>query len=164
MINPLAFYILATLIVGCALLVVSVRNLFHAGLFLIGAFLGVAGVYVSLHNFFLAAAQLLIYSGAIAVLVLFGIMMTQRFWDAEPATHNSLRIVAIPVALGLFLILALADLSLPTARFQLRPADLLQGVGTSLMQDYMLPFEIISLVLLAALIGAIAIAKEREEG
>lgn len=163
MIHPLVFYALAVLIVGCALLVVTVRNIFHAGLFLIGVFLGVAGIYASLHNFFLAAAQLLIYSGAIAVLILFGIMMTQKFWSQTEATHNSFRLAGIPLALGLLFLLSTAYLSLPKIGFTPPSFDLIQGMGKTLLGAAMLPFEIISIVLLAALIGAIALAKEKEE-
>lgn len=160
MISPIAFYILSAVIIGCALLVVSVRNIFHAGLFLIGAFLGVAGIYVSLQNFFLAAAQLLIYSGAIAVLILFGIMMTEAHWSREAPTHNTLRSLSFAAAAGLLGILAFAYIRTPVTFLSSHRGDVLRGIGASLMRAYMIPFEIISLILLAALIGAIAIAKE----
>lgn len=162
MLDPLAFYALAALTVGCAVAVVSVRNIFHAGLFLIGTFLGVAGLYVSLHNYFLAAMQLLIYSGAVAVLILFGIMMTQKLFPAREPSHNALWMVGIPVTLGLLAFLLRGLSRLPPGKPVPPPQDLLQGIGNTLMKAYLLPFEIISLVLLVALVGAMAIAREKE--
>jgi len=163
MIHPVAFYALAAVVILCALLVVSVRNIFHAGLFLIGTFLGVAGLYVSLQNFFLAAVQLLVYSGAIAVLILFGIMMTQRYWSEKQPSHNRLGIVALPLCGGLFWLLIQAYSHLPQTQIVPVMENMIHGMGVVLMQVYVVPFEIISVVLLAAMIGAIAIGKEKEE-
>lgn len=162
MIQPLLFYALAALIIICALLVVSVKNIFHAGLFLIGAFLGVAGIYVTLQNFFLAAAQALIYSGAIAVLILFGIMMTQRRIKVAEPSHNPFKIVSALMCVALLALMTVAYGKLPYAPISPAP-DLLHDIGTALMQTYVLPFEIISVLLLAALIGALAVAGEGEE-
>ncbi len=163
MIHPFVFYVLATLIVGFALLVVTVRNIFHSGLCLIGTFLGVAGIYVSLHNYFLAATQLLIYSGAIAVLILFGIMMTQRSWSLTSRTHNSLWLIGIPVSAMMAFLMIRSALTLPDSPIKTVWENLLQAIGSVLMQVYVLPFEIISVVLLVALIGAMALGKESEE-
>lgn len=163
MIPPIGFYSLAIITIACALAVVSVKNVFHAGLFLIGTFLGVAGIYASLQNFFLAAVQLLIYSGAIAVLILFGIMMTQRLLSKSQPVHNPLWFVGILLSAGIltFLILALSTLS--TGALTVTPTeDLLRGIGQTLLQRQILAFEIISVVLLAALIGAVAVAKGKE--
>lgn len=163
MINPILFYLLALLIVVCSMAVVSLRNIFHAGLFLIGCFLGVAGLYVSLHNYFLAAVQLLIYSGAIAVLILFGIMMTERTWSSGEPTHNRLRLVSFAGVLVLLGFLIRAFVAMPDGMMTAEMNDLMHAIGQALMQNYALAFELISLVLLAALLGAVAVAKEKEE-
>jgi len=163
MIHPVAFYALALLVIACSMAVIFLRNVFHAGLFLIGTFLGVAGIYVSLHNYFLATAQLLIYSGAIAVLILFGIMMTERSWTSGNRSRNSLSLVSLAGVTLLLVLLIRAFGVLPSLQITSEVNDLMHLIGQALMQNYALAFELISLVLLAALLGAVAVAKETEE-
>jgi NADH:ubiquinone oxidoreductase subunit 6 (subunit J) len=162
MIQPLLFYTIAGIIVLFAILVVSVRNIFHAGLFLIGTFLGVAGIYLTLFNYFLAAVQALVYSGAIAVLILFGVMLTQKHYRKEDPSHHRFRFLAFLLSLSLLVVMVLAYGTLPPG--SIAPVDgLLHQIGEALMQAYVLPFEIISILLLVALIGAFVLAREKEE-
>ncbi len=160
--NSVLFYSLAVLIISCAFAVVFLRNIFHAGLFLLGAFLGVAGIYIALFNYFLAAVQALVYSGAIAVLILFGIMLTQRHYRKEDPSHNAFKWIAFVLSFGIagFLVDSFRSLK-PGSIFPVK--HLLYQMGMALMQTYAIPFEVISALLLVALLGAFSLAREKED-
>jgi len=157
----LVFIILALITLGGAWGVVSARSVFTSALFLILSFTGVAGFYVLLEAGFLAAIQLLIYVGAIAVLILFTVMLTRRVMAEETQLINQQWGVAAAIAGFLFVALALyavgTEWRISTAA---PPADSIVALGQALLGPYVLPFEIASVVLLVALIGAIVIARE----
>ena len=152
----LALGVLAALVLGGALLVVTIRNLFRAALSLGVVLLGVAGLFVLLEADFLAFVQVLVYVGAILVLVVFAVMLTARSHSvAEPQSRQ--RLPAALVCLTLFVALgAVTEAIIPAT--ELPPAVTLTQLGEELITSLVLPFEVISLVFVAALVGAIALA------
>jgi NADH-quinone oxidoreductase subunit J len=163
--TALAFYALAFVIIAAAIFVVTARNIFHSAVYLIIALFGVAGVFVLLSAFFLAAAQVLIYVGAIAVLMMFAVMLTARIADPSVRHTNEQVAAGLVVSLGL---LAVMLYSLWESPFQFSGAPVAEGAGAKLgellLTKFVLPFEIVSVLLLAALIGAVVIAKKDEFG
>lgn len=156
-----AFFIVAAITLVGGFLVASMRNVMHAALALMLSFFGVAGMYVILDAGFIAAVQVLVYIGAIAVLILFAIMLTRGLMTKTLAAENSQWIAAAVIALLLFAVLffIVIGTSWPVSPSQV-VGDMIPKIGTELMTTYVLPFEIASLLLLAALIGAIVIARE----
>jgi NADH:ubiquinone oxidoreductase subunit 6 (subunit J) len=157
------FVLLAVGVVGGGLAVVSLRNIIHSAVAMMVCFGSLAGMYLLLGAGIVAAAQVLIYLGAISVLILFAIMLTQA-GDANLPTrfHSQVwaaAIVAISVV-GLIIWSALmTDWGAGTAAVAIN----IQAIATALFTDYALPFEIVSLLLLAAIIGAIFLARRPEE-
>ncbi len=159
------FCLLAFFIILSAILVVSLKNIFHSALFLIFALFGVAGIYVLLHAEFLAAVQVLIYVGAVAILMIFAIMLTTRIASADIKQTNEQAGVAAFVGLA-FLLAALYSIpgtawNVPDPLPEL-PAENTLTLGKLLMTDYVLPFEVVSVILLAAMIGAIVLARREK--
>ena len=143
-------------------MVVTSRNLLHSALFLVLAFFSVAGLYVLLEAEFLAAVQVLIYVGAVAILFLFALMLTRRVTGEGVRQANAQVVPSALVAAVLFF-----GVLFPvawTANWQvstLPPSpDAILMLGESLMTHYALPFELMGVVLLVALIGAIIVARE----
>jgi NADH:ubiquinone oxidoreductase subunit 6 (subunit J) len=154
------FYILAAIIVCSAVLVVTLKNLFHSLLFLVLTFFSVAGIYVLLHAEFLAAVQVLIYVGAITVLLIFAIMMTAQIYSPVLRQSNQQVIPGI-IVVGILLVITLIVLGNTTWRVseKLPASQSVSLIGKSLLTTYVLPFEVVSVVLITALIGAIIIAR-----
>jgi NADH-quinone oxidoreductase subunit J len=159
--EPLVFYAAAAVVVVGALAVVFLPRIIHAALSLVLFFIGIGGVFVLLHAEFVAAAQIIIYAGAITVLVLFAVMLTQRSQSPESNPFNLQRWVAALVAAATFAALLPALLSVRGAAAPGPDQDLTPELGKALLGQWVLPFEIASVLLLAAMIGAIVIAKER---
>lgn len=160
----IVFYILATLMVASSLAVVFLPRIVHAALALVLFFFVISGVYVLLQAEFIAATQIIIYVGAITVLFLFAIMLTHRSYAPDSNPENSQFIAAGMVAGLTFVIFAivLSGAVFPGAS-PATPggvADVTRMLGQLLMSTFLLPFEIAGLLLLAAMIGAIVIAKE----
>lgn len=170
--EQVVFILASILTVGAALVVVTNRNLFHAALALMASFLGVAGIYITLDAGFLAAAQLLVYIGAISILIIFAIMMTRRMMQVSEMPFNSQRGLGLFVAVAGFLIVAVVILQWfggegfaekpPVAPAVLSNAVAALGVSLVNPNAFALPFIVISILLLAALIGAIYIAWPRQ--
>jgi NADH:ubiquinone oxidoreductase subunit 6 (subunit J) len=160
-VEPLVFYGLSGLLVLSALAVVFLPRIIHAALMLVLFFIAIAGIFILLHAEFVAAAQIIIYAGAITVLVLFAVMLTQRSQSPESNPFNTQALVASVVSAALFAALLPALFSL---RGRVGPVgvdvDLIPRIGELMLSQWVLPFEIASVLLLAALIGAIVIAKE----
>ena len=158
----LVFWLLAAMTIGGASMIIFSRNLIHAVIFLIISLLGVAGLYLTLSADFIAVVQVLIYVGAISVLMLFAIMLTPR---AE--RDNSESSLKLPAAAVMVLILtATVYVALDTdwgAVRQAALADQARLIGQSLINEYVLPFEIGAVLLTAALVGAIALARQDDE-
>ena len=161
------FIVTAILTLGSALLVVTTRNLVHAALWLIVTLFGVAVYYVMLNAGFLAVAQIVIYIGAIAILVIFAVMMTRRIVGGSGPQVNKIWWLAALLAAVVFasLVGVLSTWSGFTTPAPEPAADPLVMLGKSLVdpQAYLLPFELASVLLLAALVGAIMIAWIRKD-
>nr|WP_092070301.1 NADH-quinone oxidoreductase subunit J [Dendrosporobacter quercicolus]NSL48196.1 NADH-quinone oxidoreductase subunit J [Dendrosporobacter quercicolus DSM 1736]SDM08751.1 NADH dehydrogenase subunit J [Dendrosporobacter quercicolus] len=159
-----AFYLLAAVTVASALGVVLKQNLVHSALLLVVCFIGVSGLYVMLNAEFLAAVQLLVYSGAIAVILVLGVMLTRRRSMNESNQNNerSFRAAALGTALLAVLVGAIA-----LTPWQHSAAGALDHaapvIARALLTDYMVAFEVAALLLLAAMVGAIVLAKGVEE-
>jgi NADH-quinone oxidoreductase subunit J len=161
------FIVIAVITLGSALLVVTTRNLVHAALWLILALFGVAAVFVLLAAPFLAVAQVVIYVGAISILLIFAIMLTRRVAeDSGPQVNPGwgwAALVSIALLGGLAWLLSnWQGLFSPPPTLE-AGADPLRELGQALVSpaQYVLPFEVASVLLLAALIGAIVVAWER---
>ena len=158
----ITFWILAALVVVAALSVVLLRNVFRAALALILCFLAVAGVFITLSADFLAVVQILIYVGGISVLIILAIMLTREVQQGSPT--NRLRIPALIVAIIFLGVVVYALVNTPwpvSATPPLEPttaalAGKLLGQG-----GYILPVEIAPILLLAAIIGAIVLVREK---
>jgi NADH-quinone oxidoreductase subunit J len=175
------FWVVAVFTVGSGILVVTMRNLFHAALAMMASFLGVAGVYILLDAGFLAAAQLLVYIGAISILVIFAIMLTRRLMQTHESPFNSQPVFGLVTAVATFLVIGITLYRMrvfwplqPSAElpFASRPevsADILrssvQRMGQAFVSAdaYVIPFEVASILLLAAMVGAIIIAWPKTE-
>lgn len=145
--------------IGSAVMVVSIRNIFHSALFLVLCFFSVAGTYILLEAEFLAAVQILIYVGAITILMIFAIMLTHKLYSAKIKQSNE-QVIPGLVIVGALLIATIFALGSTTWKLssQSPPAQSTVGIGRLLLTRYVLPFEIVSVVLLTALIGAVIIA------
>lgn len=154
-------YVLMAVTVLAAIGAVTLPNIFHAALSLMVALVGTAGIYISLHAEFLAVVQILLYVGAVMTLVVFSIMMTQGFSDKKVPQQNHLSIPAF-TSLIIFWVLLVGIFRKtpwpehPAPAMPVTVADL----GKSLLTHYAFPFEVISVFLIAAMIGAIIIAKK----
>jgi NADH-quinone oxidoreductase subunit J len=159
--QEVAFLILAAIGGLAGLLVVTSRNVVHAALWLVVALASVAGIYLLLAAPFVAFVQVIIYVGAIVVLILFGIMLT-RAPVGRRVLDNTLRarVGAFVVGAGMFVMLTvfLAG-AFGDKRIANQAATATAALGESLFRNYVLPFEAVSVLLLAALVGAIVLAR-----
>lgn len=166
------FILVAAMTLGAGLMVVTTRNLVHAALWLVLSLFGIAVFYVLLNAGFLAVAQVVIYIGAIAILMIFAIMLTRReAVDGTPKSQvNANWPWGLLISVVLFASLIWIFSQWPGAGVQMPdlPAGLdpLRMLGESLVSPnaYVLPFELASVLLLAALVGAIIVAWDRKSG
>jgi NADH:ubiquinone oxidoreductase subunit 6 (subunit J) len=163
-VSQVVFIILSVVALAGAAGVVLSRNLFKAALFLVLSFVGVAGFYVLLEAELLAMIQILVYVGAIAILIIFAIMLSRRLMSPEYDPRNEQWIGALFVAVAMFAVLMfiLLRVEWPAVQAQV-PAEAISQLGQSLVSpDYfLLPFEVASVLLLVALVGAVIIAREQ---
>jgi len=160
-ISTAVFYLVAIITVGSAAIVAFSRNIIYSAFSLLGAFGGVAGLYIFLGADFVAAVQLLIYVGGILVLVLFAVMLTHRITDVEITNRAAGRVPAVIVtAVFLYLLIqSVTETSWAKAK-QVVYAATTANIGELFLGSYLLPFELASLVLLAALIGAVVLSRK----
>ena len=166
MMDQVLFYFFAGLALISAVLVVTVRNAVHSAVFLITSLLATAGIYLLLRAEFLFAVQIILYVGGIMVLFIFVIMLVNLDVAVRQIQFNRQKWVALLITLAMGALLGLAILQgsavfrLPSARAgMLQPNT--ERVGEVLFAKYMLPFEIASVLLLVALIGAVVMAKKK---
>lgn len=163
--GALTFNLMAVLVVVTAFWVVTARNLVHSAVALMGTLFGVAGLYVFLYADFLAATQVVIYVGGILVLIIFGVMLTQKI-ASEVVIQSSMpnRFLAAVVVFFLFIGLSALLFRTPWHRGELvETTGTVATIGTSLLTRYLLHFEVASILLLVALLGA-AYLSRREHG
>ncbi len=154
------FWMVVALTVGSAFLVVLSQNLIYSAIALLFSFMGVAGLYIFMMADFIAATQIVIYVGGILVLIIFGIMLTQRIRDVR-ISHTSMQrgiggVVVTLIFLGLFRMITGSPW-----HFEAIPEveGTVSGIGKLLMVEYLLPFEVTSVLLLAALMGAAMLSR-----
>ena len=155
----MSFYFLAGILLFSAVMVVTLHNIFHCALFLTAALISLAGIYFYLNAPLLGAMQLIIYVGAIMILVIFAIMLTSRISDRLLRASNRQVIPALlTLAAALYLSIdALRKTAFPQNLGQ--TFDPIYDLGRELLTTYLLPFELISLILLVGLVGAIVVAR-----
>lgn len=158
------FYLLAAMILGSGLLAVTTRHIFRAAIFLLFSLIGVAGMYFWMQYEFIAAVQIVVYVGGITVLIIFSIFLTQQAGEKLPEQKMGRQLFA---ALAAFCGFALVMLQIIKNNFQcnagtnnIEPS--VTNIGNEMLgvngSGYALPFEVVSILLLAALIGCIVIA------
>ena len=172
----IVFWVIAVSSIVAALAVVLLRDLFRAALFLIVSFLGVAGMFVLLRAEFLAVVQILVYVGAISVLIIFAILMTRDVEEGSPANRFRL-----PMAIFSALFAAVAIYVAVSTNWNTLEASIASGAITGdtlervkevysntipkvaelLLRDYVLAFEVASVLLLAAVIGSLVLVRQR---
>ena len=159
------FWALAVLLVGSALAVVLSKNLFHSVLWLALALSGTAGVFLMLQAEFLAAVQVLLYAGGVVTVVVFAIVVTEKLVGTK-LSHTSRGVFRGVLVASLFLVLVGSSVMrwpLPAAPAPVMPmADATKTIGTLLMTRFILPFELLAVVLLVALLGASYFARPEE--
>ncbi|HTA80114.1 MAG TPA: NADH-quinone oxidoreductase subunit J [Terracidiphilus sp.] len=161
------FWLLAAITVGGALAAVTLRNLVHCALALTVAFGGLALLFLNLDAQFAGFAQILVYIGAVAILVVFAILLTRSSeTPKDGGVFSRTWFTGLVIAAGVFAVLGGALLRSQAGLPHDAPAPTVtvQQIGTALMGRYVLPLEIIALLLTAALIGAVIVARHEKEG
>ena len=154
------FWFIAALTIMSAAFVVLNNQLIYSAVALLFTLFGVAGLYVFLWADFIAGIQILVYVGGILVLVIFGIMLTNKIRSVRISHKSVQQGVGGVVTLWLFIFLVFAMAKAPWALSNaVEPIGTVRGIGILLLTDFLLPFEIISLLLLGALIGAAVLSR-----
>jgi NADH-quinone oxidoreductase subunit J len=158
----IVFWLMTLCAIGGGVGVVTSRSLFHSALYLVLSFFGVAGYYVLLSAGFLAVVQLVVYIGAIAILILFAIMFSRRVMDATETQANHLWWLSLPLTLVLFIMLLVVVNSVEWPVSETAPTgDTVLQLGLAFLGSYLIPFEVVGILLSAALVGAIILAREK---
>jgi NADH-quinone oxidoreductase subunit J len=156
-----AFGVLAASMVLSAIGVVTTKNVVHAALFLVVVLAGGAGQFILLGQEFVAWVQVLVYIGAVIVLFLFGIMLTRAPMHPEETLGNSLKLPGLVASLFLAGVLAALFIdAYGDNEIELRHPTTTAEVSNSIFRTYILPFEVVGILLLAALIGAVVLARK----
>lgn len=165
----LLFILFGALAIGCALAMVAQRNPLYSAISLIGVFVSLACLYVMLAAPFIAAVQVIVYAGAIMVLVVFVIMLLNV--EEEERRRPRLRfLVPVAIALAAVLVAEVAFILMTVQEFRVTPATgaadvgLTHSIGSALFTQYLLPFEITSILLLMAIVGAMTLARRSRKG
>ena len=160
LIGSAVFWVLSLLIIGTALGVVMSKNLVHSALLLTACFIGVGMLYITLEADFLGAVEFMTYSGGVAVLIVMGVMLTHKGEGIPSNPFNGMELLAAALA-----VIFAAVMGLVLTFVQLPPdagfasADTVGDLAEMMLNTYILPFEIAAVLLLAALLGAIILAK-----
>jgi len=164
MLPQIVFIACSVAVLGFAILTVTARNMFHAALALVGALFGVAVLYILLEAEFLAVVQVMVYVGAIATLIVFAIMLSRNMMRRDIRSANDQWMAGLVAAVLLFVLLALVVTRTGwQSVVAAAPADAIPAIGSELVGDYVIPFEVASVLLLVGMVGAIIIAREREQ-
>ena len=147
-----------------AVLVVTLKNIFHSALALALTLIGIACIYLYLNCEFLAIRQLLLYVGAILTLILFAIMLIARINDKYVKQSNEQKGISFILCGSLFVLIVIAISKLAFKDTLVKGYTTFQDIGKAVLTQYALPFEFVSIVLLASLIGAIALASRTKDG
>ena len=160
-ISTAVFYLIAIITVGSAAVVAFSQNIIYSAFSLLGTFAGVAGLYVFLGADFVAGVQVLIYVGGILVLILFAVMLTHRITDVEITNRAAGRLPGLLIV-GVFLVILIQTIRetrwVRVKEVAHQPTT--AKIGDLFLENYLLPFELASLVLLAAMIGAVVLSRK----
>lgn len=158
-----AFFLLAIIIISGAIFMISMEKVVHMVVSLAATFIGLAGMYVLLQAEFVAVVQVLIYAGAVTILMIFGIMMTRHDQTEEKPRASAHQILLAAGSIGLFGILfyAIRNAQFPAEVGASAPTT--AEIGELLFTQHVIPFELVSVMLTVAFIGAIIIAKREAE-
>lgn len=164
MAEAVTFYTLAGLILVFAILVVTARNTIYSILFLVVDFLAVAMLYAAMNSMLLAAIQVLVYAGGIVVLYLFVVILVNLKRPAEeqvdPNRHGVIGGLMAAAVLGELVVIAVYATMVPAAAPAAAPVGSVESVAMTLFTQYLIPFEVASMLLLVAMVGAIILAKK----
>ena len=161
--EPVAFWGLAAILLASALAVVLTKNLFHSVLYLAVALVATAGLFLTLDAEFLAAVQILLYAGGVVTIVVFAIVVTERL-VGQRITQTSRGIIQAVIVAGTFgaiLVTVIRRVTLPP-RAPAVTGDLTRAIGQAVLTRWVLPFELLGVLFLAALLGAIYFARPDE--
>jgi NADH-quinone oxidoreductase subunit J len=160
------FAILAMLTLASAVAAMSMRNLVHCALMLTVTFTGLAAFYLQLDAQFVGFAQVLVYIGAVAILVVFAILLTRSSELPRQSIFSTTWVVGVGIAVAVFGLLSGLILSSRALTREIRPPPEIsvRQIGDQLMNKFILPLEVVGLLLTAALIGAVIIAMHEKEG
>lgn len=163
-VTQVLFWFLSVLALGSALMVVTSKNLVYSVLYLIMTFFAISGHYILLNAQFLAIVNLIVYAGAIMVLFLFVIMLMNLNSEVEPPKKRWLKVAGALAGgcLLLVMIAALKDADYKNQLAQTKEGDigLIKNLGMTLFKDYVVPFEISSVLFLSAMVGAVVLGKK----
>jgi NADH-quinone oxidoreductase subunit J len=158
------FYLFALITIGSAFVVVTSRNIVYAAFSLLFTFFGVAGIYVLLGADFLAIVQIMVYVGGILILLLFGVMLTNKITNVEIRTGT---IHLLPAAIGIGILFGAIISVMLWTNWNISPNPIppstTAAIGRELITNYVLIFELLGILLLIALIGAASIARRDKE-
>jgi len=160
-IYDIIFFVFAITTDGSAFMVVTTRNIVHAAFYLLLTFFGVTGIYVLLGADFVAIVQLVVYVGGILILLIFGVMLTNKITNVQ-IKSGSLQLFPAAIGVGLFggvLVSALLNTDWKTSAAEF-PKTTLEGLGLLLMNEYIIVFEVLGVLLLVVLVGAASIARK----
>lgn len=164
-ITEILFYLLSVVALGSALLVITSKNPVYSVLFLIVTFFSISGHYLLLNAQFLAVVNIIVYAGAIIVLFLYVLMLMDLGQESEPAKNKWLRLAGAVAGGTLLLVLVAALRGADVRMAQLNEGNigLIENLGKVLFTEYVVPFEIASILFLSAMVGAVVIGK-RDKG
>jgi NADH-quinone oxidoreductase subunit J len=157
--SAIAFLGLAALTLGSAGIVAFSKNIIHSALALLGTFLGIAGLYITLSADFLAATQVLVYVGGTLTLILFAVMLTSRIEDMKVSNPRAGIFAAFGLVTVVLLVLGKVATQTTWPSEARPPMPSTAKLGHAFLGEYLLPFEVGSVVLLAAMIGAVVLAR-----
>ena len=159
----LVFWIVVGITIASAVMVVQSKQLLYSAIALLFTFVGVAGLYIFLWADFIAAVQVVVYVGGILVLIVFGIMLTNKITSVNISHTSVQRGIGATVVLGI--LVGIGFMIIKTPWYQVaatEPVQTTETIGRLLMMDYLLPFEVASLLLLGALIGATTLSRKED--
>lgn len=163
-ITQILFWFLTLMALGSALMVITSKNPVYSVLFLIATFFAISGHYILLNAQFLAVVNLIVYAGAIMVLFLFVIMLMNLNTETEPQKNKWLKFAGTIAGgcLLLVMVAALKDADTKSAMVMMRDGDtgLIENLGKTLFNEYVVPFEISSVLFLSAMVGAVVLGKK----
>ena len=159
--SDIAFWVIVGITIGSAFMVVQSKSLLYSAYALLFTFIGVTGLYIFLWADFLAIVQVVVYVGGILVLIIFGIMLTNKITSVNISHTSMQKSVGAVVVIGFIGLLGYMILNTPwLVLSNAEPSDTTSAIGRLLLMDYLLPFEAVSLLLLGALIGATTLSRK----